>query len=357
MKIPSVSRQIVDAWPVAEAGLPARAVHCSARADVHTVGDLRRWKTADLLAMRTFGVRSLTQTRLFLRQCRHLQSGGLEFDNLKSVLQTFLLPAQLTVLTRRYGLNRTDVSASRNFETLQKIARDRRVTRERARQTEVAAFVRLQHRLPTTCLAPFLDAGAEFLASRGGAADVSEVAAWAGAGLYAPYNPAAAFLLLADILPGRISFLSGLFLAIDPVTLDLVERHARACLDAARGPVDPGAVIRHIRSALPGESPAVDPVSMTRILGHMPDVLAARDGNFILMHHADRLATGLLGERAGESLHFEDIANLVNSGLQERHALSPAQVLMRICRSPVFERAGRGRYRVVPGASPAPSSA
>ncbi len=356
MKVPALSRETIDGWPVAEAGLPARAVHCSARTDVRTVGDLREWKGEDLLALRTFGARSLMQTRLFLRQCAQLESGKLEFDNLKSALQAFLLPAQLSVLTRRYGLNRIETSASRNLETLQEIARDRRVTRERARQTESAAFVRLRHRLPATCLAPFLDAGAEFLSSRGGAADASELAAWPGTGVYAPYNPAAAFLLLVDALPGRVSFLNGLFLTIDPETLDLVEQHARACMDAARGPVHPAAVIRHVGPVLPDKSPAIDPALMPRILWHMDDVLAARDGRFILWHHADRLAAGLLGERAGESLHYGDIANLVNSGLHERHALSPAQVLVRICRSPVFERAGRGRYRVAAGAAPVPPS-
>lgn len=282
MKIPALSRKEIDAWPVAEAGLSARAVHCSARADVHTVGDLREWKGADLLALRTFGARSLTQTRLFLRQCRKLESGKLAFDGMKSVLQAFLLPAQLSVLTRRYGLNRTEASASRNFETLQAIARDRRVTRERVRQTEMTSFGRLLHRLPAACLAPFLDAGAEFLASRGGAADEAEMTAWSGAGLYAPYHPAAAFLLLTDALPGRVSFLNGLFLTIDPGTLDLVEQHVRACMDSARGPVHPTAVIRHISPVLQGKSPALDSVLMPRILGHMSNVLSMRDGHFIL---------------------------------------------------------------------------
>lgn len=356
MKIPALSRETIDGWLVSDAGLPARAIHSAARADVRTVGDLREWKGEDLLALRTFGARSLAQTRLFLRQCRQIEAGELEFDNVKAVLQTFLLPAQLSVLTRRYGLNRKEPAASRNHETLQEIAREHRVTRERTRQTETAAFARLRHRLPATCLAPFLDAGADFLASRDGAADASELAAWPGADVYAPYNPAATFLLLADALPGRVSFLNGLFLTIDPDTLEIVERYARACMDSARGPVDPAAVIRQIHPALPVESPAIDPVLMPKILWHMDDVLAARDGRFILWHHADRLAAGLLGHRVGESLHYEDIANLVNSGLHERHALSPAQVLMRICRSPVFERAGRGRYRVAPGATPdAPS--
>jgi len=101
IRVPAVSRETIEGWTVAEAGLPARAVHCCARADILTVGSLREWKADDLLALRSFGIRTLKQTHSFFRLCRKLENGTLEFPNLKAVLAEFLLPAQLHVLGRR----------------------------------------------------------------------------------------------------------------------------------------------------------------------------------------------------------------------------------------------------------------
>ena len=134
IKIPAVSRETIDNWPVSEAGLPARAVHCCARADIRTVGALREWKAEDLMALRSFGIRTLKQTQSFFRLCRRLETDSLAFPDLKAVLAEFLLPAQLHVLGRRYGLNRTDAMAARDCETLQQIANGHRLTRERVRQ-------------------------------------------------------------------------------------------------------------------------------------------------------------------------------------------------------------------------------
>jgi len=346
IRIPAVSRETIDNWPIAGAGLPARAVHCCARAEIHTVGMLREWRADDLLALRSFGVRTLKQTHSFFRLCQKLENDALEFPDLKAVLAEFLLPAQLHVLGRRYGLNRTDAMAARDCETLQQIASGHRLTRERVRQTAAAGIARLRRRLPGICLGPLLGTGAACLTARGGAASAREVAESPDAALFAPYNPPGALLLVADVLPGRIGFMNGLFTLAPSATLSTIEQRARAGLAAAGGPVDLNPLSDHVGAPLLSELVPDRTAVLPRILTHMKDVLATRDGRYLLDDHADRLAADLLASRPVEPLHFEAITGLLNNCLDERSALSPTQVLMRLSRSEMFERVDRGRYRI-----------
>ncbi len=344
--VPVVHRPAIDGWPVEEAGLPARGVHCCERIGIRTVGELRGWKAEDLLKLRSFGVRTLKQTRTFFRLCRRLEEGSLEFENLKAMLAEFLLPAQIHVLTRRYGLHRSDAGASRDCETLQEIASDHNLTRERVRQTEAAGLARLRSRLPLAYLQPILDAAIAFLASRGRAVTASEVMVWSGSGIFAPYNPASALLMLADAHPGRICSLDSLFTLTRQDTLAAIEQRARAGLAAAGGPVSVDPVIEHLGASLVDEMAADRHVMLPRILAHMKNVLATRDGRFLLDRHADRLVADILAGRQGGSLHFEHITGLLNECLDERSALSSTQVLMRMNRSDKFERVERGHYRL-----------
>jgi hypothetical protein len=356
IKVPAVTRETIDNWPIPEAGLPARVVHCCARAGIRTVGELREWRAEDLMALRSFGVRSLRQTHAFFRLCRQLEADTLVFPNLKAVLGEFLLPAQLHVLARRYGLLRKDATAARDCETLQQIADGHRLTRERVRQTEAAGMARLRCRLPGICLGPLVEAGTSYLDAHGGAASAREVSEGLDAGLFSPYNPPGALLLAADILPGRIGFLNGLFTLTPSETLAAIEQRARAGLVAAGGPVDLIPLSERMGPPLLDELAPNRHAVLPRILTHMKDVLATRDGRFLLDDHADRLAADLLSARPEEPLHFEAITGLLNDCLDERSALSATQVLMRLSRSDVFERVDRGRYRLRGGTALIPPS-
>ena len=49
-----------------ECGLSVRAMHCLESADIHTVGDLVKWKRSDLLKLRNFGLHTIREIEDFL---------------------------------------------------------------------------------------------------------------------------------------------------------------------------------------------------------------------------------------------------------------------------------------------------
>src|SRR5260221_9975709 len=137
----SWSRKEIDQWEVARSGLNARVMHCMDKAGVTTVGELRKWKEPQLMALRNFGVGSYKNVRWFFNWTKQLEAGTASLSHFKAVLREFLSRQQIFVIEHRYGLIDPLFRPQMRRKTLQEIANMQGgLTRERVRQVEEATL-------------------------------------------------------------------------------------------------------------------------------------------------------------------------------------------------------------------------
>lgn len=346
ISVPVVDRTETDGWTIADSGLPARVVHCCAAAGVATVGELRTWTDERLLALRCFGMRSLKATRSFFRTLKHLEKGTLTFEDLSRILLFLLHPEQWQVLDRRFGLHRDETAASPNFYTLQELANERGVTRERVRQTQEDGLQRLRSRLAVACLTPVIESLRAYLAEAGGVRPEAELAQWPDRDAIAgKLNCVAAPLLLAEALPHRISHRHGCFATAATDAFD--DLIATIGEDVARtdGVLTLSEIATLVREPLARAFPGDDRRPLAALLAHLPSVAATNDERYTARRNLDHLLveTAL---RMGDVFRYGQLAQEFNRRVHPRSQLTDSAVLTQLNRSPRFARAVRGLYRL-----------
>ena len=149
-----LTRRDIDSWPVTDSGLSARVVHCLEREGLKTIGQLRRKREKDLLALRHFGAISSENIRWFFNWTRKLEAGNGRLSHFGSYLREFLNRQEVHVLEQRYGLTDPLFRPLMKRRTLAEIADEMRggLTRERVRQVEEVAIQALRAKLPTAVL-------------------------------------------------------------------------------------------------------------------------------------------------------------------------------------------------------------
>jgi Bacterial RNA polymerase, alpha chain C terminal domain len=124
----------IDAWPVAEAGVCNRAVHCLGEAGVRTIAELRGWRRAQLMELPHFGVKSYQNIQWFFRWTRRVEKQDVPVLSLPELLREFLNKQEIYVLEQRFGLTDPLFRPHLKWQTLQDIAdASGGLTRERVR--------------------------------------------------------------------------------------------------------------------------------------------------------------------------------------------------------------------------------
>jgi hypothetical protein len=273
-------REDVNAWPLAEAGLPARVVNRCAEAGLRTLGELRALSADALGRVRGLEAKSLARTREFLALCDEVEAGRSPLPTLDLVLQRFLKPAERDVLTARYGLAAPPDGVPPGRVTLQRLGSGLRLTRERVRQIERSAVRRLSTRLAQACLAPVIEPLLSLLDSRGGIAGETE-ANTVRSPAAGERRPSAVLHLLADC-GGSIRLHNGLFTTLQPAVLQEAERRALGALADSGTPCSPDRMAAAVAGALPaGEVERARRIADCAV-ERLPGVSRTADGAFFL---------------------------------------------------------------------------
>lgn len=346
IKAPAVSRAEIDAWPVSESGLPARVVHCAANMRIETLGELRRVPDERLLAERRFGRRSLVAVEDFFKFCARLEAGKVGFADLRKTLE-YLLPAKsLEVLTARYGLDRREMEASRNYSTLQQIANRDGLTRERVRQVIETAVERLHSRLARACLRPYEDMIVAEIQRHGGMADADDLACFAGQPAFGGLNPAAASLLLCDAHPEHWAFFGHVFVLAPLSQVQAFSRAVRHILRRASRPVSRDEMLDRV-GALPANTPPRDRHAyVSKLIEQMEDVLQFKDGSALAVDRLPLLLEAFMQEAGGKAT-YATLAGMLNERLLPYCRRSSQSVHRWLTVSGRFQNSGRpGEYLV-----------
>lgn len=345
LQVKPVIREVIDSWPVAESGLSVRVVHSVTAAGVQTIGELRKWTDRQLLALKSLGKVSLSGIKFFYKLCGQIEQGKQAFQNIREVLDIFWDEDELKVMSARYGFDRKELAAARNWSTLQEIATAENKTRERIRQIQEAATLRLQSRLAKVCLQPFVEYFGRYIDALGKAANCADLAPLQDDPLLAGYNVCALALLLADLNPDRITFHNRVFYTVPlSVIRDIESAGVRMLSEKISEPM----ALDSLVESLPAFPELVTPEQRRRVISvvfdHHHSVAATTDNRYFLYPSgAVSFVTEVL-RGLQRPAHFRAIANAFNEQLKPLSRKGAGYILELLNSNPLCTRTDRGWY-------------
>jgi hypothetical protein len=323
-------------------GLPARILAAMRASGAATLGDLCgplppcEKLDADDRAL-------LTRVSAY---CCTVRGGRPPRLNLMEWLDLFLQPRLADVVRLHYGLQEPAAALSRHEAPLRDTGFKLGVTRERARQLLRLAFDSLQQALPLFAAEPLFRAAEHLLRAEGGALDPATLAKradpeWGGA------SPVGAFLLLTQLVPGRLVLYRDFFSEFSAKLVERAEKALRDRLSAANGLLPVAEIDARLpKSARPPGVPSAAPLLLA-LLRHMPDALATRDGRagFAARDGAELLHETLAA--TGEA-PLRTLVDAFNERLHPECRRGSGYVRDVLRRDPLVRKTAPGRY-ALPG--------
>jgi len=344
LQVKPISREVIDAWPISNSGLPVRIVNGVAPSNVRKVGDLRSWSDQDLLALRSLGRISLQHIKKFFKLCEQIEQGKQTFQNIQEVFAIFLDEAELNVVSARYGFDRKDPAVSRNYKTLQQIGNTENKTRERIRQIQETAVQTLKSHLATTCLQPFNDCFLSYIENLGHVANCADLAPLQDDPALGGYSICSILLLLSDLAPSKITFYRDFFSTLPIESLRLIEQKALDRLNQAQTTVGLEQILTEIPD-VPGIMTAETKRKATAyVMDHCPAAAATLDHRYFLYTTGTQ---GFLVEvlaKMERPVHYRTITNLFNEQLKPRSRKGAGFILEMLNTNPKCTRVDRGVY-------------
>ncbi|HRZ12901.1 MAG TPA: sigma factor-like helix-turn-helix DNA-binding protein [Kiritimatiellia bacterium] len=343
MQVAAISREELDAWPIAEAGLPVRVVNAVREVPVSTVGQLRQLPDPDLLKLRSLGRISLGHIHAFFRICGQIEQGRQRFGTVQEVFALCLDDAERNVLAGRYGLDRDPEKPSRRRMTLQQIADAGHITRERVRQIQDAGLRKLQSRIAQVCLQPFYDYACGQVEKRGGLAGGAELLGLRSEPAMGGLNPLGLMRLLSEVRSARLVHYNGFFSTFSLDFLQALESRLTAILSQAGQPLSLDELMK--RAGTETLASLREPAAAIEcLLDHAPAVASTTDRRFFLYRNgAGPYVVEVLG-RLDRPAHYRKITSTFNESLKPAKRKGAGYVLELLIATPRCTRVDRGIY-------------
>lgn len=328
----AIDRLEIDAWDIAKSGLSERVANCCNRQGVESVGDLRRIDEATLLSWRNFGVGSAREVEEFFSACRQLERGADKFDSIYGVLKYFLSESELFVLNNRYGLDRAEPGASRNYYTLQHIANKRGLTRERVRQVQDQALERLSSHIVVSFLDKFCGRIVRRIDRAGGILACESIYSWKDE-IFKHLNPCATTLLLSDLADSGFIYKYNNFTTMSESDIDNFYKSLIRKLASLPKPVP--------LSQISGEIGLVEISSMLKDVNHL---LFTDDGRVIYsLKSLEAFIYEVLGGNS-DKFHYKELDLWLKEHLDPQTRKGHGYWLHKLLEIDSFKRHGFGVY-------------
>jgi hypothetical protein len=323
-------------------GLPARILAALRVSGIMTLGDL----CGALPSCEKLDADDRALLTRVSAYCCTVRGGRPPRLNLMEWLDLFLTPRLADVVRLHHGLQEPSPSLALHEAKLRDIGFKLGVSRERARQLLGLAVDALQQALPLFAAEPLFRAALAALRAAGGALDSAALARradpeWGGA------SPLGAFLLLTQLVPGRLTYYRGFFSEFSATLVERAEKALRDRLTAARGLMPIAEIAAALpKSARPPGVPSAAPLLST-LLRHMPDTFATRDGRcgFAARDGAELLRETLAA--TGEA-PLRVLVDAFNDRLQPECRRGSGFVRDVLGKDPLVRKTAPGRY-ALPG--------
>ena len=266
--------------------------------------------------------------------------------DLREWLALFLAPRLADAVQLHYGLQEPTAALALHQARLRETGFKLGVTRERARQLLGLAFDSLRQALPLFAAEPLFRAAESTLLAAGGVLDAPALArladpAWGGA------SPVGAFLLLSQLVPGRLVLYRDIFSAFPDTLVERAEKALRDRLAAAKSLLPIAEIAARLpKSARPPGVPSAEPLLLA-LLRHMPDTFATRDGR---AGFAARDGAQLLQEilAASGEAPLRTLVDAFNARVHPECRRGSGYVRDVLARDPLVRKTAPGRY-ALPG--------
>lgn len=315
LNAPAVSEDVINGWPIAESGLPARVVHSTEAAGLNTVGELRSWQDGDLLNLHALGKKSLDKIHDFFRACERLAEGRLSFAHFMELLHTFLDEEEFSVLSSRYGFDLAAPLPSGKCMTLQQIGNRMHCTRERVRQIEESAMQRIESLLCRCALAPWHDYFAGMLETADECMTCAELFDHTRRSLLDYCNPSSILLLLTRLSGSKIAYRDGFFSLWPAERLDSIAPAIVKWLNSLGGSAALGDACEYILK-LAGGNPAAVRKHVQLIAELSPEVAVAADGRIFSYSQGINQFLSSLMEKLKAPANYRVVAREANELLR-----------------------------------------
>jgi len=346
LRVQSISRETIDAWPLKGSGLPVRIVNTGTSANIKTVGELRDWPASKLLKLRSLGRVTIKQIQSFYEICDQMEKGVLYFNHIKEVFSLFLDHDELMVLTYRYGLDLEGTDTSRKNMTLQEIGSQTNRTRERVRQIEEIARQKLKSRLAARCLQPFCDLYRQVIESLGKATYCMEIHTRIDVTALDHLNVCAALLLLCDLYPEVLTCRNGAFSTLSTQQLEQIEQAAISCLKTAKEPMTLEEISKAIAHGITdAQGTSLHKILMV-VLDHTEGVAATTTHQYFLFTNGTSGFLRQLMQEMSLPTHFRELTRNCNGRLKPQSRRGPGFILGILNTYPDFERIDKGLYTI-----------
>ncbi len=339
---PILPRSEWMAWPINEAGLPIRAVHCAERLGIRTLGAWFERSMNDDAMIRGLGSVTRADLRDFFQLIEQLEQGRQYFLTLDAVLDRFIEKAEKRVLLRRYGWLRTDDDLSRKFMSLQEIGNETLVTRERTRQVLEQALHRLRQRMALHCLTPFYRYVARFIDSRDRLADMDQLRDLDGQAWLSGYHAASVCLLLSDLTGAHWVEHRQTFSTWPKTELEAVEALALARLRALDEPIANEKLFADLALVDTGWTRA----AFARLLARHPRILTTTDQRHYCPERSLPHVMAAQIRSHGDAMHYRDLTRTINESLTPASRQGPGTILAQLNADTRFVRVAPGRYHL-----------
>ncbi|NCC49785.1 MAG: hypothetical protein EOM20_01085 [Spartobacteria bacterium] len=349
LRVKPVSRKVIDAWPLKEAGLPVRVLNSVQPTGLQTVGELRAWSTAKLLKLRSLGRISIRRIQSFFEVADRIESGGQYIRHLREVFDLFLDHDEISVLLFRYGLDVEGTEASRKCMTLQDIGNRTNRTRERVRQIEETAKEKMRSRLAALCLQPFYDLFSQRIESLGKGVSCTEMQGRGATPALDNYNLCAVLLLLCDLHPELLTYYNGIFSTLSEKELKEIERLALARLESHKTFVPLEKIYDEVSSKINFVQGEALRKLLMILLDRNSHVAATTDNRYFPCASAPADFVRTIMETMPIPAHFREITLQCNQLLKSQSHMGSGFILKTLNSHPGFERANRGTYTIKQG--------
>jgi uncharacterized protein YigA (DUF484 family) len=344
LRVKPIERDVIDQWPVTQSGLPARVVNSAQAAGIETIGQLRRHSNTDLLKLRSLGRISIRYIRRFFQIYDRIEKGTQYFNNIREVLDLFLDRDEFIVLAYRYGFDLQGAVASRKSMTLQEIGNRENRTRERIRQIEETAVIKLQSQQAQCCLQPFYDYFHQIIESLGKAAACRDLLSRIDTALMHQFNGCGVLLALCDLKPGPPTYYNGAFSTLTPTTLQEIESHLLQYMEQQDGPVALDTLYACL-STLPGFEPAPAMRRVAQVLlDHSPQVASSVNNRYFLFDRGMAAFLSQVMQTIQLPAHFRHITRACNALLKPQCRKGAGYILELLNTHPGCQRVDRGIY-------------
>ena len=267
--------------------------------------------------------------------------------NLVEWLALFLPPRLADAVHLHYGLEEPAAALARHEVTLRDTGFKLGITRERVRQLLGLAFETLRQALPLFAAEPLYRAALAAMHADGGVLDAATLGrctdpAWGGA------SPVGAFLLLAHLVPGRLTLYRGFFSEFSATLVERAEKALRDRLAAAAELQSLAEIAANLpKSARPPGVPSAEPL-LGALLRHMPETLATRDGRGgLAARHGVQLLREILA--GGGDIPLRTLVSAFNERVHPECRRGSGYVRDVLRRDPRIRKTSPGRYALPEG--------